>query len=348
MKFKKILLDNLTKAYCVENIIYNNVHHLVVASEKQDQCYVYNDNFERKATIWDGPGGTMSIVPLENTNGSFLATWQFYSPNDSKDAKIVYVSGDNNYNFIPRIIAEVPFAHRFGVLKGEDGTKYLIVCALKSDHEYKDDWRTPGKTYFTELPSDLENSKVLKEEDFEIIQENMLKNHGYYKLIENNEEKAIISCDSGVYLYTPPKVKGSSWDINKLVDSPASDATLIDLDNDGIKELVVLSPFHGDKLLIFKNIEGKYTLAKEFEESFEFLHAIWACKIKNKNVVIIGHRRANMNTMILEYTPEKGYFYNIIDENVGAANANYFKKDDKEYIVTANRETDQILLYEIE
>lgn len=347
MRVTKQVLDHLTKCYCIANITYNNEHHIVVAAEKQDQCYLYNHNFEKKATIWDGPGGTMSIVPLENTNGSFLATQQFYSPNDSVQAKVVYVSGDDKYNFKVRVIADVPFAHRFDVLKGADGTKYFLVCALKSAHEYKDDWRSPGKTYFTQLPDDLTNSPVITEKDCEVIQTNMLKNHGYYKIVENNIEKGIISCDNGIYLYTPPAKKGDKWDVKCLTTDAGSDATLIDLDGDGQKELVSFSPFHGNRLRVYKKINGKYTLIKEFDEDIEFLHAIWSGQIKGKNVVVIGNRRAQMKTFILYY--ENGdYVYDIIDENVGAANVNYFVKDNKEYIIAANRETDEIALYMVE
>lgn len=347
MKITKKVLDKLTKCYCIANVTYNNEPHIVVAAEKQDQCYIYNYNFERKATIWDGPGGSMSIVPLENTNGSFLATQKFYSPNDSKEAKVVYVSGDENYNFKVRVIADVPFAHRFDVLKGQDGTKYFIVCALKSGHEYKDDWTSPGKTYFVELPENLDTCPVIKEEDCTVLQENMLKNHGYYRIVEDGLEKAIISCDSGIYLYTPPRNKGENWDIKCLVADSASDTTLIDLDGDGQKELIAFSPFHGHKLRVYKLIDGKYTLAKEFEEDIEFLHAIWGGEIKGEKVVVIGNRRDKMQTFILRYK-DNDYVYDIIDENVGAANVNYFVKDGVEHIIAANRETDEIALYVIE
>lgn len=347
MKITKTVLDNLTKCYCISNIKYNGKDHIVVAAEKQDECYLYNMNFERKATIWDSIGGTMSIVPLENTNGSFLATQKFYSPNDSKDAQIVYVTGDDKYNFKVKTLAIVPFAHRFDILKGKDGTKYLLVCALKSGHEYKDDWRFKGKTYFKVLPENLDEIDILKEEDFTVLQDNMLKNHGYYKIIENNIEKAIISCDSGIYLYSPPEKLGDDFKIETLTTDAASDATLIDLDGDGIKELIAFSPFHGHKLRIYKLKNEKYELIKEFKEDFEFLHAIWAGKIKGKNVCVIGNRRDEMLTFILKYDGSD-YVYDIIDKGFGAANVNYFSKENEEYIIAANRETDQIALYKIE
>lgn len=348
MKFRKQVLDKLNKCYQMANIEYNGEHHIVVAAEKQDECFLYNHNLEKKATIWQEPGGTMSIIPLENENGAFLATQKFHSPNDSMEARIVYVKPiDENYNFSVKIIAQVPFAHRFDVLKGQDGTKYILVCALKSGHEYKDDWSKPGKTYFIELPENLDNCEVLREEDFTIIQENMLKNHGYYKHIENGVEKAIVSCDSGVYLYTPPKLKGEKWNIEKLISDASSDATLIDLDNDGIDELVSISPFHGHKLRIYKKNQKEFELVKEFSEDITFLHAIWSGKLNNENVCVLGNRRDEMITFVLRYLDGQ-YIYEIIDKGYGAANINYFVKDGEEYLIAANRETDEIALYILE
>ena len=41
-------------------------------------------------------------------------------------------------------------------------------------------------------------------------------------------------------------------DNETLLETPASDATLIDFDGDGKDELLVLSPFHGDTVLIYR------------------------------------------------------------------------------------------------
>lgn len=352
MKVTKKIIDNLTKCYAIGEIEYNKKQHFVVACEKYNECYLYDEDFNRLKTIWDGPGGTMSIVPLEGVNGGFLATNMFYSPNDSKNSKIVVAIPDENYNYEVNTLTTVPFAHRFDVIKGEDGTKYLIVCSLKSDHEFKDDWSHKGLVYARKLGDDLTKYNEYNQlplTSYEILQTGMLKNHGYYRLEDNGIQKALISCNEGVFEYIPPKKEGEKWTITQLVDTPASDATYADLDNDGVNELIVFSPFHGNKLKVYKNVNSKYELVKEFEEDFDFLHAIWSCQILGKNTVIVGHRKGLRNLMLLQYNSEKNdYEYIVIDENIGPANAYHYIKDGKDRIIAANREIDEIALYEIE
>lgn len=71
---------------------------------------------------------------------------------------------------------------------------------------------------------------------------------------------SIICCDGGVFRFYPPTSANPEWTIETLLETPASDATLIDFDGDGKDELLVLSPFHGDTVLIYREKDGEVSL----------------------------------------------------------------------------------------
>ncbi len=67
--------------------------------------------------------------------------------------------------------------------------------------EYKEDWRFPGKVYAGVLPDDLSAFGDDNQLPLTVIQENMLKNHGYYRIEENGVPSGIVSADNGVFRF---------------------------------------------------------------------------------------------------------------------------------------------------
>ena len=176
----------------------------------------------------------------------------------------------------------------------------------------------------------------------------MLKNHGYYRAVEDGVNCSVISADNGVFLFVPPEKEDGGWEIRELISDAASDAVLVDFDGDGEKELATISPFHGDTVRFYKKKNGVFELDYEFEEKRDFLHSIYGGMLCGKPVLLTGHRKGERDLMVFSYNKEKGsYEMEYIDRDCGSANVYHYVKGGKDMLVSTNREIDEVALYTI-
>ncbi len=340
---EKKKIAELDKCYCVAKLHYNNKDHILVAAEKVDKCLMFDLDGNIEQTVWDGPGGVMTMEQVPNTNGQFLSTQKFYSPNDSLDAKIIVATPNDKGIFEINVLTNLPFVHRFGIFT-RGGVNYLLACALKSGHEHKDDWRFDGKVFVAELPSDLTSFNENNCLKMEVLLEGLHKNHGFSKVENEGVISALVGTESGVYEITPPAKSGDAWTTTKILEDGVSDMIAIDFDGDGEKELMTYSLFHGDQVSIYKKKNGSYEKVYDFTEKFEFLHALGTIKYEGKNVGIVGHRSGERNLFMVSYN-NGTYSHEVIDRDCGPANVLAYNHNNKEHIVSANRETNEIALY---
>ena len=353
MKVTKKVISNLNKCYSIAPITVEGKPCFLVAAEKKDPCYLFSEDGEQLETVWTEPGGVMTMVQVPGADGQFLATHKFYSPNDSLEAKIVIVTRRGKDDWEVRTLCNAPFVHRFGILN-RGGANYLIVCCLKTGHEYKNDWRFPGACFGAELPKDLSSYNEDNTLPLTLIMEGMLKNHGYSLTKHGGHDAALVGCEEGSFLFDPPAVKGGDWEVTKVLDIPTSDSVLCDFDGDGKPELGVISPFHGNSLTIYHLDEhGNYVPQWKYaapEKETEMLHATWADTILGKPSWIVGWRKGTKNTILITWDAEASdYKTEFIDQNTGCANAMHFvNSKGQDVVVGTNREIDEAALYILE
>ena len=352
MKVEKKVISNLNKCYSLSEVTVEGTHCFLVAAEKTDPCYLFAEDGTKLETVWTEPGGVMTMPPVPGTDGQFLATHLFYSPNDSAKAKIIIATRKAADDWEIRTLAHVPFVHRFGILN-RGGTNYIIACALKTGHEFKNDWRFPGACFGAELPADLsgfDEDHLLK---MEPIMDGMLKNHGYAKISHGGHDAALVACEEGTFIFDPPMVRGGEWEVTQVSTVPSSDSILMDLDGDGKPELGCISPFHGNSLTIYHLDEhDNYVPQWKYdrpEKETEMIHATWACEMLGRPTWIIGWRKGTKNTIAITWDAEAGnYKTEFIDQNTGCANAMHFKNaEGVDIIVGTNREIDEVAYYTV-
>lgn len=345
MKVEKKVISNLTKCYSIAPLKYQGKEHFLVAAEKADRCLLFDRDGNPEDTVWSEPGGAMTMVQIPGSDGQFLATHKFYSPNDSKEAKIVIVTPEGKGNWQVRTLVDLPFVHRFDIIN-RGGVNYLIACALKSGHEYKEDWSAPGKVFAAVLPDDLSEFSGDKQLKLHVIKDDMLKNHGYYRVEDNGIQTAVICADSGVFQFVPPEKPDEPWSITLLLAESASDGVLVDFDGDGEKELAVLSPFHGEKIMIYKKQDGVFEKVYQYEKDAEFTHAIYGGMLCGKPSLVVGHRKGERNLIVFTYNYDtKTYEAQVIDHDCGPANVYHYEKDGKDILIATNREIDEVAMY---
>ncbi len=343
MKVEKKVIGTLNKCYSMANLDYKGKHCFLVAAEKQDPCYLFDEAGNKLETVWDGPGGVMTMQQVPGSDGQFLATQKFYSPNDSANAYIACVTPDQEGWKIEKLV-DAPFVHRFGILE-RNGINHLIVCTLKSDHEYKNDWRFPGAVYTAVLPKNLDKAKI----ELKPLKTGLLKNHGFSVY----EGKAVVGTENGTFLFTPPETADGQWQIELLLAVPSSDSILLDLDGDGKPELGSIAPFHGNSLTIYHLDEhGNYVPQWKYEKpesETEMIHATWAGTLAGKPTWAVGWRKGSRNTILITYDPDtQTYQTQEIDTQTGAANLMHFvNAAGQDVLVATNREIDEIAMFTI-
>lgn len=345
MKLKRLNTIALRKCYSVAAITYNDAQHIVVAAEKKDKCLLFDLNGKLEDTIWDQPGGTMSLAPVPGENGMFLASQQMYAPDEAENAKIVLVKPGLRNKWDIKTLVEIPFVHRFGILiRGE--RRYLVAATIKSSSEYEEDWRDPGKLLVCELPGNIES--CCGKLTMTVLKDGLLKNHGFLQRHTADGDFCVISASEGVFKVSPPSGAGSSWCIKLLTSDPVSDAAFVDFDGDGREEMITLSPFHGDSISIYKQTDDQYRCIYTFPERFEFVHSLWAGMLYGKPYAVVGHRKGASRDIIGITYADDCYRYEVLVRDVGSANVLVYKNGNDECMVSANREIDEIAFYKFE
>jgi hypothetical protein len=342
MEIKKIVSIPMERCYATNFITINEQCKIIFASEAiGGECIVLNSpDSSEKETVWDDKGGTMAVVPIPKRQNEFLAIQNFFPGFNSKDAKVVWVRyTDNGYEIHDFI--QLPYLHRFEILQSE-GKLFFIGCTICTSKTEREDWSDPGKIYVGELPNSHHEKIKL-----EVLKDRLFKNHGFWKTKLLDNDLVYIGSQEGIFKIVPPMGK-TSWSITHIFDEETSEMVFCDLDNDGIDELITISPFHGDSVNIFKNENNTYIKIWNYDKNIEFVHTLWAGKLFGKNTVIVGARKGDESLFLIHYNSKSGmYERTVIEKGVGPANIEVVSLVGMYYLASANHTKKEAAVYKI-
>lgn len=344
MQYSKKVIASMPKAYAIGMFEGADARSFVIGVEKDGPIRRFALDGTPMETVAEGPGGVMTIAQVPGRDDQLLATSEFFSPNYGGDtAGIVSYTRAADGTWSAHRICDLPYVHRFGLLTGADGQLWLIACTIKGAcRQVKNDWLTPGAVYVAKLGGSLETETVELAE----LSGCQLQNHGFWYAPDHSY--ALVSTAAGVFRYVPPATADGTWSVSCLIVQPTSDICVADFDGDGHDEILTLSAFHGDTLAVWHEGETEDTYVKVWEdpEKRDFLHAIWSGEIYGEKCAVIGNRKAGRDLLRVHYA-DGSYQLETIDHDRGPANCWVFTDGDACRVIAANRETDEVALYDV-
>lgn len=341
MRYEKKFLTNLHRCYATSSTYVNEERYILLATEGEGACYSYKgENFEQE-TVWDGPGGTMSMIPVPGKNGDFLAVQNFFPTFQSENATIVWARPAEDGKWDVKDLFKLPYVHRFDILEA-NGKCYFIGATLCTTKEFKEDWSNPGKIYVGEIPEDL-NTPI----ELSVIKEGLTKNHGYCRTTWNGVMAGIVTCEEGVFVVTPPQNNNEEWKLEQIMNRPTSDIAVVDIDGDGEDELVTIEDFHGGNFLINKKIDGEYKVIYKYPKEMDFGHVVWGGELRGIPSIIGGYRRNEKELFVIQCDDKEKLTFKteVIEAGVGPSNVAVINDKDRDIIISANRELGEAALY---
>ena len=343
--FEKLSLGEIEKCYSALGMEIGGKPHLFFGGEGVGFVCAYSgEKFDHCDIIWEGGGGTMSIVPMPGYEGWTLASRGFLSMVECAGSPIEIIRYQEG-KFSHEPIAVVDYLHRFDTLLAPDGTRYIIAASLHGGKKNVDDWSTPGHLHVGVMPEDVTGSFTV---ELSQLPGDFYMNHGFCKAQWKGREAAFISSREGLFAVLPPEKPEGDWCAELLLPFPVSDIAIADVDGDGEMEIAALLPFHGDQFKIFHKEKDACTYKEVYSHlsGNDFYHAIISGVIQGERLFAVGARGGAGEVFLVRWDAKaKAYKSQLIEAGPGCSNLSLLNTKDGDLLLSANRTTDTAAVY---
>jgi hypothetical protein len=344
MNVRKHHLATLEAVYAVATFPMDGEMHLLAASEGRGRCLLFSPPGWKATEVLAGPGGAMSLMPLPEHPGTFLAIQGLFPVFQSENCGIVLAQrrGSCSEPWEVRQVIDLPFVHRFEVVMA-GGAPTVVASTLCGGKASADDWSLPGAVYAGRVPDDPRAAWSVKP-----ILTGLAKNHGMHVATFDGKTAVLIGAQEGVFLLRPPVRPSDSWEHECLLDHEISDISACDVDGDGKLEILAIEPLHGNTLAIYKSFNGRWQPI--FEKSIlEFGHVVWGGTILGEPTAIVGWRRGTKELSLWQFRGGAPLVMEKIfrEEGVGPSQVAVFHEQGRDLILSANHGVNEVALYEV-
>lgn len=340
MNYKKHVIGKLDTCYAVSSTTIDGNKKLIFATESHGGCYLYDTADNTTQTVWEEPGGTLSIAEIPGANGDFLAVQNFFPVFQAAESTIVWAHPREDGTFQVTPFLDIPYVHRFGIIRLHE-KNFIIIATLCSSKQTVDDWSDPGEVLVGELPDSPAGSLELH-----VLMDGLTRNHGFWQGTLDGKKTFLISSDEGVFGIYPPQTADGQWRVRPLLNNPTGDVAAVDIDGDGVDELLTIEAFHGNQAKIYKKQGTRYETIWEYPGEIAFGHVAWGGKLKGEPVFLCGYREGKKELFEIRY--HNGEFKTqLIDSGQGPSNVYVLQHNGQEIILAANRENNEAAIYSV-
>lgn len=332
---KQTILDikNVYTAYAFPSPSGFNIG---AGSETEPVVQLYNLENGNKDQIADCPGGLMSFIPVPGQTGQYVSIMGLFPPFIGKAAGLYFHQiTDKGWQTVKAL--DLPFAHRCEFITKAEGS-YLVAATVSNYKENPADWSRPGELHVISM----EDQSATPWES-SVIDSGITRNHGMIKTSIDGKEFICVSGEQGIFRIDLEK--GNQWTVTPLFSKEVSEMTFLDLDGDGLSELITIEPFHGNTLNIYKRKGTQWEL--KYSDSLSFGHGLSSGIYMGSPLIVAGNRSDSLALQIFTIDNlSKGIVKKkVIEEEAGPTQTQVFSYKSVDYILSANQRKNEVALY---
>jgi hypothetical protein len=347
MTFEKRTLADADMGYAVSQLELAGATRAVAASESNGPAVVFDGPKLQPNTLATEPGGTMGFAAVPGRDDAFFAITRFYPIFQADEAGIdLFRSRDGLATpWAGERTVDLPFVHRIASVSTREGD-YLLAATVCGGKDSRDDWSRPGAVYAYRIPDDLGGPWEAR-----TILRGIHKNHGMNLGAIAGTRSLLISGEEGLFAValpestTGPGTAVEPWHATKLLEREVSEMVLYDFDGDGVDEMAVVAPFHGNEFAVYKERDGVWE--QLFSAPLSLGHGLSAGSLNGEPVAVVGNREGEKDLVCFHPTSTDPFDMEriVVDHGPASAGTTVLSTPDGDGIISSNPEFGEYALY---